>query len=63
MVKGRQWGRLSWGIALELLEQPHMEHIMNARPGWQGEANSHLVDHLRDTVGPEETRLELATAR
>jgi hypothetical protein len=55
--QGRQSRR--WN-ADQLLEDTHVEHIMEARPQRQGQANGDVVDELDDAVGPHKARLELA---
>ena len=60
MMQRRQGRRSVQHRPLELLEQPHMEHIVNASSGRQGEADRDVVDQLGDAVWPEEVRLELA---
>jgi hypothetical protein len=56
MVHRRQ-GRGGW--PLELLEQPHVEHVVNAGSKRQSEVDGDVVDQLDDVVRPEEVCLEL----
>jgi hypothetical protein len=51
--RGRRWN------ADKLLEDTYVEHIMEARPWRQGQANGDVVDELDDAVGPHKARLEL----
>ena len=60
MMKRRK-GR--WSISgrpMELLEESHVEHVMDACSGRQREADGDVVDQLGDAIRPEEARLELA---
>jgi hypothetical protein len=45
---------------LELLEQPHMKHVVDAGAGRQSQSNSDFIDELGDAIWPYVTRLELA---
>jgi hypothetical protein len=45
---------------LELLEQSHMKHVVDARAGRQGQSDSDFIDGLGDAIWPYVTRLELA---
>jgi hypothetical protein len=56
--RGRVWRR-----TMEPLQQPDVEHIMDAGAWRQGETDRDVVDQLGDAVGPEETWLELAGDR
>ncbi|PVH35028.1 hypothetical protein PAHAL_7G088800 [Panicum hallii] len=63
MMQEWQWGRLRWGRPVVLLQQPHMEHIVDAGAGRKLQPNGDLVDEFDDAVRPEETRLQLAAHR
>jgi len=56
--RGRVWRR-----TMELLQQPDVEHIMDAGAWRQGETDGDVVDQFGDAVGPEETWPELAGDR
>jgi hypothetical protein len=45
---------------MELLQEAHMEHVVQASLRWESKADGNLVDHLGDVVGPEVAWLELA---
>jgi hypothetical protein len=45
---------------LVLIEQPHMEHIVDAGAGRKLQPDADLVDEFDDAVRPEETRLQFA---
>jgi hypothetical protein len=60
MVDRRKWWWSLWRSAMELLQEAYMEHVVQASLRWESEADSNLVDHLGDAVGPEVVRLELA---
>jgi len=60
MVNSRQ-GR--WSIrrrTMELLEEADVEDVMQTSSGWQGEANSDVVEELGDAVGAVEAWPQLA---
>ena len=60
IMNGRQWRRGRRGVAVEGLQQPHMEDIVEARPLWKLQAIGHLpdaLDHLERTCV---SRAELA---
>jgi hypothetical protein len=61
MMQGRQRRWIRRGCPLELLEQPHVKHVVDAGAGQQGKADSDFIDELGDAVRPKETRLELAS--
>jgi len=48
---------------MELLQQPDVEHIMDAGAWRQGETDGDVVDQFGDAIGPEETWPELAGDR
>jgi hypothetical protein len=60
VVDRRKWRRSLWRSAMELLQEAHMEHAVQASLRWESEADNNLVDHFGDAVGPEVARLELA---
>jgi len=45
---------------MEFLEEADVEDVVQAGSGWQGEANSDVVDELRDAVGAVEAWPQLA---
>ena len=52
IMNGRQWRRGRRGVAVEGLQQPHMEDIVEARPLWKLQAIGHLpnaLNHLKRT--------------
>jgi hypothetical protein len=63
MIQERQWRRLCWGRPVVLLEQPHMEHIVDAGAGRKLQPDGDLVDECDDAVRPEEARLQFAAHR
>jgi len=52
VMNGRQWRRGRRRVAVEGLQQPHMEDIVEARPLWKLQVIGHLpnaLDHLERT--------------
>jgi hypothetical protein len=60
MMQGRQRRWISRRCTLELLEQPHVKHVVDVGAGWQGKANCDVIDKLGDAIRPKEPRLKLA---
>jgi hypothetical protein len=60
MMQERKWWRLYGWRPLVLLEQPHMEHIVDADAGKKLQPDGDLVDEFDDTVQPEEAWLQFA---
>jgi hypothetical protein len=60
MMQGRQGRWISRRRPLELLEQSHVEHVVDAGSGWQGQSNRDFIDKLGDVIRPKEPRLKLA---
>jgi hypothetical protein len=59
MMQGRQGQWISRRCPLELLEQPHVKHVVDAGAGRQGKANGDVIDKLGDAVRPKELWLKL----
>jgi hypothetical protein len=55
-----KWRRSLRRSAMELLQEAYMEHVVQASLRWESEADSNLVNHLGDAVGPKVAWLELA---
>jgi hypothetical protein len=55
----QRWCCCRW-LASKFLQQPYVENVVDAGAGWQGEANSDVVDELGDAVRSAKTGLELA---
>jgi hypothetical protein len=47
----------------ELLEEAHMEDVMETAKGWQGEMQGNVIDQLSNAVRAVEAGLELPFAR
>jgi hypothetical protein len=45
---------------MELLEQPHMKHVVDAGAGRQSQSDNDFIDELGDAIWPYVMRLELA---
>jgi hypothetical protein len=61
MAKRWQRGRFRWRVALVLLQETDVEHVVDAGADGQGEANGDVVDELGDAVRPTIAGFELAT--
>jgi hypothetical protein len=59
MMQGRQGRWINRRRPLELLEQSHVKHVVDAGSGWQGQANRDFIDKLGDAIRPKEPRLML----
>jgi hypothetical protein len=58
MMLERQWWRFCGWQPLVLLEQPHMEHHVDASAGRKLQPDGDLDDEFDDAVGPEEALLQ-----
>jgi len=63
MVNGWQRRRSIRRWSVELSEEADVENIVEMNPRRKSQADGDLIDQLRDAVGPEVPRLELARDR
>jgi len=63
VVHGWERWQSIWWVAHPLLQEADVEDIMELGTRRSGEADSHVVDELRDAVGPEEAWLQLPFGR
>jgi hypothetical protein len=53
MLHWRKHRRLNWMFAIERLQQPNMENIMEPRTRWQFQLISHITYALQHLIGPK----------
>jgi hypothetical protein len=63
MMQGRQGQWISRRRSLELLEQSHMKHVMDAGSGWQGQSNRDFIDKLVVDILGKRRRRALSEAK